>query len=148
MCTIIRKSKTDQYRFGNEVVVAKGSSVACPYLMLKRYLDLTGQSVQDTGFLFRPCFRSRGISQLIYKDKQLSYTRARECLVARLREVAGNINLGLHSLRSGGATAAANAGINDRCWKRHGRWKSENSKDGYVADSLERRLAVSKVLAL
>ena len=27
----------------------------------------------------------------------------------------------LHSLRSGGASAAANAGIPDRCFKRHGR---------------------------
>ena len=33
-----------------------------------------------------------------------------------------------HSLRAGDATTAANAGVNDRCWKRHGRWKSENSK--------------------
>ena len=31
---------------------------------------------------------------------------------------------------------------------RDGRWKGENSKDGYVADSLERRLEVSKSLAL
>ena len=27
--------------------------------------------------------------------------------------------------------------------KRHGRWRSENAKDGYVEDSLESRLAVS-----
>ena len=84
-----------------------------------------------------------------YKQEQtLSYTRTREVLVARMREVVGNLNVGLHSLRSGGATAAANAGVNDRCWKRHGRWKGENSKDGYIADSLERRLEVSKSLAL
>lgn len=85
---------------------------------------------------------------LIYKDKCLSYTRARETLINRLREVAGNLNLGLHSLRSGGVTAAANAGINDRCLKRHGRWRADSSKDGYVADSLDRRLEVSKHLGL
>ena len=62
--------------------------------------------------------------------------------------MAGDLNLGLHLLRSSGATAAANAGVNDRCWKRHGRWKIETSKDGYAADSLERRLEMSKVFGL
>ena len=69
-------------------------------------------------------------------------------MISRLKEVAGDLNVGLHSLRAGGASAAANAGVNDRCWKRHGRWKSETSKDGYAADSLERRLEVSKKLGL
>ena len=51
---------------------------------------------------------------------------------------------GMHSLRAGGATAAANAGVEeDRLFKRHGRWKSESAKDGYVKDSLDRRLKVS-----
>ena len=62
--------------------------------------------------------------------------------------MAGDLNLGLHSLRSSGATAATNAGVNDRCWKRHGRWKIETSKDGYATDSLERRLEMSKVFGL
>lgn len=53
----------------------------------------------------------------------------------------------MHSLRAGGATEAANSGVDDRCWKRNGRWKEDNGKVGYVADSLERRLDVSKSLA-
>lgn len=36
------------------------------------------------------------------------------------------------------------AGIPDRMFKRHGRWQSENAKDGYVKDLLEARLDVSK----
>ena len=55
---------------------------------------------------------------------------------------------GLHSLRSGGASAAANAGVPDRCFKRHGRWKSENAKDGYIKDTLKERLSVSKSIGL
>ncbi len=55
---------------------------------------------------------------------------------------------GVHSLRSGGATAAANAGISDRHFKRHGRWKSETAKDGYVKDSLDSRLQVSKSIGI
>lgn len=144
----INKSKTDQYRFGTEVVIAKGVSEACPYIMLQRYLRVSKQSISTPKFLFRPCIRSKANSFLIYKDKCLSYTRAKETLINRLREVAGNLNLGLHSLRSGGVTAAANAGVNGRCLKRHGRWRADSSKDGYVADSLDRRLEVSKHLGL
>jgi len=55
---------------------------------------------------------------------------------------------GLHSLELGGATAAANAGVPDRLFKCHGRWRSENAKDGYVKDSVENKLQVSKNLGL
>ena len=43
---------------------------------------------------------------------------------------------GLHSLRSGGASVAANAGVPDRLFKRHGRCPSESAKDGYVKSAL------------
>ena len=55
---------------------------------------------------------------------------------------------GLHSLRSGGATAAANAGVNDRLFKRHGRWRTDKAKGGYVKDNLDVLLSVSKSLEL
>ena len=54
----------------------------------------------------------------------------------------------LHSLRSGGATAAANAGVRDRMFKMHGRWRSENAKDSYIKESLEERLSMLKKLGL
>lgn len=69
-------------------------------------------------------------------------------MLSKLKSVMGNVNIGLHSLRSGGATAAANSNVNERCWKKHGRWASDSSKDGYVKDSLESRLSVSKNLGL
>ena len=52
----------------------------------------------------------------------------------------------MHSLRAGGATKAANAGVPDRLFKRHGRWKSEAAKDGYIKDAAEKCLEVSKHL--
>ena len=55
---------------------------------------------------------------------------------------------GLHSLRAGGASAAENAGISDHWFKWHGRWLSENAKDGYVKDKLEDRLRVTRNLGL
>ena len=52
----------------------------------------------------------------------------------------------LHSLRSGGASLAAYNGVSDRLFKRHGRWKSDRAKDGYIEDSLESLLSVTKNL--
>ncbi len=48
----------------------------------------------------------------------------------------------------GGATAAENAGVHDRMFTRHGRWVSENAKDGYVKDNLDSRLLVSQSLGI
>ena len=64
--------------------------------------------------------------------------------------MGGDLNLGLHSMRNGGATTVANASehVSDRYWKRHGRWKSDTSKDGHVVDSLEKRLNVLKHLGI
>ena len=55
---------------------------------------------------------------------------------------------GMHSLRAGDVTSAANAGVLDRLLKWHRRWRSETAKDGYVKDSVEKRLEVSKHLGL
>ena len=76
-------------------------------------------------------------------------TRCREVLLKKTADVGLDPkSFSWHSFRSGGASAAANGGISDRMFKRHGRWRSENAKDGYVADSLESRLAVSMSLGL
>ena len=144
----IRKSKTGQYRNGNEVLIAKGETIACPFSMFIRYVELSGTNLDSDFYIFRPIFRSKGTCKLIYKNKKLSYTAARESIVSRLRFVSKGLKLGLHSMRSGGATAAANSDINDRVWKRHGRWKSDSSKDGNIVDSVDKRLQVSKNLGL
>lgn len=144
----ISKSKTDQYRQGNKVLISEGESAACPIKLLRRYILEAGVSLESDVFLFRPAYRSGRKCALIYKNKPISYTRARETIVSRLREVCGDINLGLHSLRSGGASMAARSSVNERCWKRHGRWKGDVSKDGYVEDTIEHRLEVTKKLKL
>ena len=108
---------------------------------------MSKQDCKSTKHLFRPAFRAGKSCALIHKDKALSYTGARECIVGRLKEVDSEIDVGLHSMRACGATEAANAGVSDRCW-RHGSWRSKKGKDDYVADSLECRLTVSKYLKI
>lgn len=143
LCIRILKSKTDQYREGNDIIISRGESAACPVAMLQRYFSVAEISHASDHFLFKPVFRSGSTCKLLYKNKPLKYIRTRECVLGRLKPFCG-----LHSLRAGGATTAANAGVNDGCWKRHGRWKSETAKDGYVADSLQSRLSVTKALKL
>ena len=79
----------------------------------------------------------------------MSYTRAREIVKTALSSIGLDPKLfGLHSFRSGGASAAASNGVSDRLFKAHGRWKSEHAKDGYIAEDLEKRLFVSKHLGI
>ncbi|KAL5010755.1 hypothetical protein ScPMuIL_013060 [Solemya velum] len=83
----IEKSKTDQYRQGSEVVIAKGVNSACPYNMIHRYFTKAGLSVSSPDFIFRPVFKYKKVHKLIYKNKSLSYTHTRECVVSRLKEI-------------------------------------------------------------
>ena len=65
----------------------------------------------------------------------LSYKEMRELFLSKLSELGLDPKqFALHSLRAGGATAAANVRMLDHLFKRHGRWKSESAKDGYVED--------------
>ena len=78
----------------------------------------------------------------------LSYRRAREIVKDAFKDITDVSCISLHSLRAGGATATANAGIADRLFKRHGRGQSENAKDGYVKDNVQSLLSVSKSLGI
>jgi integrase len=145
---IIPKSKTDQYRQGNEILLAKLSSIACPVKALTKYIHSAGIVLSSDLFLFRPLYKTKSAYSLKSSNRPLSYTRTKEVLLSRLKEVAPiGLDFGLHSLRASGATAAAAAGVNDRCWKRHGRWRS-NAVEGYVQDSLKKRLEVTQKLGL
>ena len=60
----LEKSKTDQYRQSSDVLIAKGSAVACPYSMFLRYVSLAGFSSGSKTFLFRQVYRFTG--QVLY----------------------------------------------------------------------------------
>lgn len=51
-------------------------------------------------------------------------------------------------LDQAGATAAASANIEDRIFKKYGRWKSDRAKDGYVKENIQERLSVTKNLGI
>ena len=43
---------------------------------------------------------------------------------------------------------AANFGVPDRLFKKHGRWRLETAKDGYIKNCMKDRLSVSVNLGL
>ncbi len=66
----------------------------------------------------------------------------------RLHEVVPRgLNLGVHSLRASGTSAAAEAGIDEVLLKVHGRWRSDAVR-GYIKESVRSRLTASKNLGL
>lgn len=144
----IPKSKTDQYRHGCEILLSQGHTSACPVKMLKRYMSLANLDARSNSFLFKAVNKSHSVSKLISKDKKLSYTRTKECIVSLFKSVNPYLDIGLHSLRSGGVSTAANNDVSERCLKRHGRWKTDFAKDSYIDDNLCKRLKVSQSLGL
>jgi len=82
------------------------------------------------------------------RSRGISYTRVRELVKDAFRGLTAVSKIGVHSLRAGGATSTANAGIPDRLVKRYGRWASENAKNGYVKDDFNSRLLVSRSLSI
>ena len=94
--------------------------------MMNRYLDRAGLSCDS------PLFCQLSKTKCGYKPrlKDLSYSKLRELVLEAFKDIVPDISaIGTHSLRSGGATAATNAGVPDQLFKRHGRWASESAKD-------------------
>ena len=139
----IPKSKAGQFKQGSQIVIARSGAETCPVAMLEQYLARINTNLSSQLFLFRPIAGSR-----LCKLGHLTYTRLRELLKNNLEELGfSSTEFGVYSLRAGGATAARR-GMPDRLFKKHGRWRSETAKDGYIEDSLEQRLAVTEKLGL
>ena len=111
----IAKSKTDIYRNGNVVVLAKIGHITCPFSLLSRYVQVGNIDLSSDLKFFRTLhfFKSKGCYRL--RGTGIFYTRAREVVLDAFSQLGFPSRLfGLHSLKSGCATAAANAGVNER----------------------------------
>ncbi|XP_071107737.1 integrase/recombinase xerD homolog isoform X1 [Haliotis cracherodii] len=149
MTVFIEKSKTDMYRDGAWLLISRTRGKLCPVSWLETYVEAACIDNESQEYLFRNLSKCKTSYVLRKQNSSMSYTRLREEFIEAFAPFVRDISkYGLHSLRAGGATAAANNGVPDRMFKRHGRWKSENAKDGYVKDSVEHRLSVSMSLGL
>ena len=129
--------------------LSKLQSALCPIKLFKRYIEAAKVKESEEKFIFRQICHSKQGFKLKNLDKPISYTTVRDIVLTNLKTIGlDKTQFGLHSLRSGGATAAANFGINDRLFQKHGRWRSEKVKNGYIHENLRALLSVCKNLGL
>ena len=131
------------------MVIAKTGNKLCPVSWLKRYIETAKFRPGSDEYLFTPVqfCRKLGTYKVSSRCSPLSYTRAREILLDDLVAIGlDKTKYCLHSLRSGGVSAAANNQVSDRLLRVHGRWATDKSKDGYIEHSLHNRLLVSRNL--
>ena len=50
----VQQSKTDQYRDGNKVAIARTRSYTCPVAMLEQYMAIANLTPAGENWLFRP----------------------------------------------------------------------------------------------
>ena len=125
--------------------MARSGTVTLPYTILPRYFHLAALNCNSTDFVSRNLVSHKSTLSYSLGSRPTYYTRARELLLNSLADLGfPKSSYGLHSLRSGGASAAANVGISDRLFKRHGRWKSDRAKDGYIKDNINSLLLPSQ----
>eukprot|EP00111_Clytia_hemisphaerica_P000346 TCONS_00000922-protein len=149
MKIFIEESKTDQYRIGAWVFIAKLDSQLFPIDFIRNYIN-RAEIVNDDEFLFRGMsfFKTLNDHKLKCRNKPTSCSTARSA-GSLVKRIGVNEKLfGTHSMRRGGATCAANNGVKDHLFQKHGRWKSVSAKDGYVDDNLKQLMSVSLGLGL
>ena len=143
-------SKNDQHREGKKIVIAKTFTQFCPVEKVKQFLTEAKLCVQEEPEAFLvPKLHKTKKGHKASKTSGISYTTIRELFVEKMDTIReDDENLGLHNLRSGGASSAAHNGVSDRLISKHGRWRSEKARDGYIKGDKRTRMSVSLSLGL
>ncbi|GAQ81891.1 hypothetical protein KFL_000940010, partial [Klebsormidium nitens] len=143
----VPESKTDQYRQGDSVFIARLGGQFCPVGLIERLLQVGQYRLFGPGSLIR--------SSLVCPPTQRLKSNAPcySTVLSWFKEAASLLGLnpefyGTHSGRRGGATGAAAREVPDRVFKRHGRWRSDRAKDLYVRETLQARLSTTRNLGL
>ena len=118
----VSKSKTDQLGTGCTLVIARIGTPTCPCTMLLRYATVAKRNLDSLEIVFQNLSFSTSKGYSLHSGTSLSYTRAREIVLAKFRAIGVDTSrIGLHSLRIGGALAALDSGVPDHVIKNHGR---------------------------
>jgi len=125
----IRGAKTDKFNKGQRVTIGASGCTTCPVAALRLYMDRYVPPSPDS-WLF--CT----ISGASLSTTPLAYSRCLELIKEAIAAIGLNpAAYGTHSMRRGGATAAAAAGVSDRRIQVHGRRKSVSARNLYIVDS-------------
>ena len=139
------KRKDDQFRQGSWVKVARTGFADCPVAVLEEFIAVGGRTGHSK--LFRKIYRSKyGVRR---RKQPLSYSRALELVSDIFRKFGLNPkDYNLHSLCSGGASAAAATEVPEHLIARQGGWKSLFTVRRYIQEPLENALKASKACSL
>ena len=129
----LKKSKTDQFKRGFSVVLARSDSQICPVPALLAYLHLRGPS-QGPLFLFQ-------------NGTVLTRVKFSKLVCETVLAAGWSGNFTSHSFRVGTASTAASLGVPDYLIKALGRWNS-NAYILYVKLSRHQVSTVSRLMAL
>lgn len=140
-------SKTDQVRQGNIVFISKTGTECCPIYWLRKYLSLSGLKHKPEAYLICHLYKTK-TGHNAHGHRPISYTTALSTFKGHISKLTNPSTYGLHSLRSGGASEAANNGISDRLISKHGRWSSNTSRNIYIKDKAETRFKISRSLGI
>ena len=130
----VEKMKNDQFRRGHTIVIgAAPHSPLCPVKWHRLYARVRRSSKS----LFHSVFKSA---------RPLTKTKPNEVLKKLLAAIGVDPDsYGSHSLRRGGASAAANHRIAIHVLARHGNWKSD-AVFAYISDDMQQRLSVGRAI--
>ena len=145
----VEKSKCDQLREGHIVKISVTGTTCCPVYWLNKYLDITGLRDFPEGYLICKLYKTKK-GHNVHHQSGITYDTARKTFLEHMKKLYPNEikGFGLHSLRSGGASAAIENDVSERLIDKHGRWKSGGSRNRYIKDSNEKRLSVTKSLGI
>ena len=145
MTVFIPKSKTDQLREDNLVHISKIASVCCPVATVQKYLR-SAKLAPDDYLICKLVATKKGHN--VVGSHRLSYSRTRKVFLEHTKPLFPGYNLGLHGLRAGGASMSSTNNTSDRLISKHGRWKSDRARDGYIRPSVAEQLKVTQNLGL
>ena len=74
----IVSSKTDVYRDGSSVLLARTGTVTCPYTILSRYFHLAALNCYSSDFVFRNLAYHKSSRSYSLGSRPISYSKARE----------------------------------------------------------------------
>ena len=125
ICPLLHQVVKHVYREGNRAIIAHTGNATCPVNMVLRYMSAADMDTNSSGLLITQLIFQKSSHSYVLGNKGGSYSRCREIFLEALKTLVYDSTLfGLHSRRSGGATAPVNSTsgpVSDRLLQLHGR---------------------------
>ena len=139
---LIPSSKTDVFREGKNVFLARDEGSLSVAKLLLSYMGKAGLKFGSNQFLFSKVSRGRMLNEKVAYSSYLKLVKDKMAALGFEPEFYGT-----HSMRSGGATDLAPK-VTEFELRLSGRWKDPRSIQAYVKVSDERRFNISESLFL